>query len=441
MSSAIERLRAAHHLALRAQHSSKFDAAELVRAWPEVARAALRAHEALALEGSDLERLPNRIGLTTESLARFANSQVWPGAGPTDLALRQVASALNSAADLALAPLPPSDVIEARWLITSAVWTTSQLVGRATRDFSADIHSGRQRSDSIQTAAVATEMHYRFSAIEHLAAGVLNAEARAPADGAGAHLGLAVAVWDIEAHRALLTHQSTAVLHALSHLEAESVKAVQIFIRRAAEQGVIDSVTAGRLNPVLHDSSASWVRLRDASAQLSFADTAVPLRFIDAARGLQESFGDAARGSQVEEHADILRAVSSHLASSVNISATACELIANGDLRAPARAMARMLAESPEYNDVLTSPIDPTAVHKGQSLPLHPDIRQLIEDPARRVLRNAHEAVERSSGLDAMYRSTVGTVDRFPSDRPTAGQIDAGETGMLGRAQPKSVSR
>lgn len=441
MSRAIERLRVAHHLALKAQHSSKFDAAELVRTWPRVAHAALAAQQTLALAGSDSNRLPHRVALTAESLARFANSQAWPGPGPSDMALRQVTSAFKSAADQTLAPLRPSEVSEANWLITSALWTTSQLVGRATRDFSADIHSGRQRTDSIETASVATAMHYRFNAVEHLAAGELNSESDLPAEGTGRQLGMAIATWDIEAHRALLTNPSTAVLHALSHLEAESAKAVQVFINRAVEQGIIDNVTAGRLAPVLRDSSASWETLRDATAQLSFADTAVPMKFIEAARSLQETFGDAARAPQVKDQPTILRAVSSHLGSSVTISATACDLITTGELRAPARAMARILAETPEYQGAIASPIDLTAVHKGQSLPLHPDVRQLIEDPARRVLRNAHEAVERSSGLDAMYRVPAESMNRSRSENPPTRPASDLGTGMPDRAQPKSLSR
>lgn len=441
MSSAIDRLRVAHHLALKAQHSSKFDAAELVRAWPRVAHAALAAQKTFASAGSDSDRLPYRVALTAESLARFVNTQVWPGPGPSDMALQQVTSAFKSCSDRTLTPLRPSEVSEAKWLITSALWTTSQLAARATRDFSADIHSGRQRTDSIETASVATAMHYRFNAVEHLAAGELNSEPDLPAEGAGRQLGMAIATWDIEAHRALLTNPSTAVLHALSHLEAESAKAVQVFINRAVKQGIIDNVTAGRLAPVLRDSSASWETLRDATAQLSFADTAVPMKFIEAARSLQETFGDAARAPQVKDQPIILRAVSSHLGSSVTISATACDLITTGELRAPARAMARILAETPEYQGVIASPIDLAAVHKGQSLPLHPDVRQLIEDPARRVLRNAHEAVERSSGLDAMYRVPAEPMNRSRSENPPTRPASDLGTGMPDRAQPKSLSR
>lgn len=440
MSSAIERLRTAHHLALKAQHSSNFDPAELVRAWPRVADAARTAYEVFVSEGKDPD-LPHRVALTAESLGRFAESQAWPGPGRADVALQQVASAFRFAADPSLAPLRPADASEAKWLINSALWTTSQLVGRATRDLSADINSGRRLTESVDTASVATAMHYRLSAVEHLAAGVLNAEPDFRTAGGDRQLGLAVAIWDVEAHRALLMNQSTAVLHVLSHLEAESVKAAQVFIGRAAEQGVIDSVTAGRLTPVLHDSSASWERLRDATSQLSFSDTAVPMRFIDAARGLQEAFGDSALALHEGQHSDTLRAVSSHLGSSVTIAATACDLIATGELRAPARAMARILAESSKYQSVLTSPISPTAIRKGQSLPLHPDVRQLVEDPARRVLRNAHDAVERSSGLDAMYRDEAESLSRSLDDYSPTPPRSARLAGAPDRENSKSLPR
>ncbi|KAA1397837.1 hypothetical protein [Aeromicrobium ginsengisoli] len=410
MSTTIEQLRVAFHLALRAQHTSEFDAAALVRAWPRLAGAAWTVQQSLANSRSHSDLLVERIALDAQSLGAAVEHQPWPGPGRPDTALSQVTAALeHSAKMIQTAPIGPDELPEANRLTASSLWTTSQLVGRAARDHSVDLRMDHRRSQpaQLELASVARDTHRRFNAVEQLAAAALAEPGRrrpVPTD-AGTQLRRAIAVWDVEAHRALIGDRSTTVLHVLSHLETESMKAFEGFVAQATETGIIDKVTAGRLSPILRDSSTSWGQLRDASAELSFGSVPVPMTLINAGRDLQERFADAGRHSQPEDHPEVLHALSGHLASAVTISAAARDLIQTGDLRAPARAIARIVREQ-DLSRLATS-VDPVAIQRRQTVPLTPETRPILAAPARRVFLAADEAVNRAAGLDTLLRSPL----------------------------------
>lgn len=134
----------------------------------------------------------------------------------------------------------------------------------------------------------------------------------------------------------------------------------------------------------------------------------VPLRFIDAARHLQDSFAGAASPTSLEDGRHVVQALAGHLDSSVTIAASVCDLIENGELRAPARAVARLLAERNEGSDrLLATPIDPLALARRMTIPLDADMRAFLSASSTEVFENAHETVRRSSGLDMAYRTTA----------------------------------
>jgi hypothetical protein len=418
MSTAIEHLRVAHHLALATPHRSDLDPAELVRGWMHVAQAAQVAHQRMVAESATVDRALERVALDAEALASVAPHLPWPGPGRADVSLAQVAAALEAVGRVDTASQArPGEEAEADRLLTSVVWTTAQMVARAVRDHAFDVRHGRVSAFAPSDAAlsVMTGIHRRLNASEQLAAGALH-ESRIPiepSDSTAVRLRRSVASWDVEAHRALLGNRSTAVLHVLAHLEAETVKAVQVFITQAVHAGFIDHLTGARLLPVLRDSSSSWERLRDVAAELSFASTTIPISFIDSARDLQEAFLDAVHTTPDGDHAGVLRAASSHLDTSVAIAGATCDLIATGELRAPARAIARLLAEqAPDDPHHLPAPVSAVAIHRGLSLPLDAEGRKLLESSAQRSFANAHETVKRASGLDALYRDIPAGAER-----------------------------
>ena len=405
MSSTIEQLRIAHRLALRAQHAVAFDTAALVRTWPRLAVAAHEAHRCIPEMGHFDDQVVERIALDAKSLGETIERQPWPGRGEPDGDLLQVAVAFERVAAGGGATMSAADIAEAQRLVTSSLWTTSQLVGRSTRELAFDLRLDRKNFNPslAQSARLATDNHRRFNAVEQLAANSLrNRPSPVTRDVVG-QLRHAIATWDVESHRALLSNRSTAVLHVLAHQEAASVKAFELFVDQASDNGILDLTTAGRLRPVLNDSSASWAELRDVAADLSFGHTAVPLTIIDAANDLRERFQDAIRTADPEDYRLVLSALSGHLASAVTISAAGRDLITDGELRAPARALARMSAV--QRPDIIVSPVDPVAIHRGLSIPLTDHARLLLDAPAARVFLDADEVLNRASGVDTLYRN------------------------------------
>jgi len=404
MSKTTEQLALARRLAFRAQHTSAFDAAALVRAWPPLAEAALSVHRSVAGE-QDVDRTIERIAWDARALTSAMERPAWPTLGDRDAALLQVTRALKRGTELATKTSAPADEAQfAGRLVISTLWSTAQLVSQSLSDHAFDLRSSND-SSAPRELLVVKDLFKRFEAVQQLASAALGTpqDYRPEPSKPVMQLRQAIAVWDVEAHRALLGDRSTAVLHVMSHLEADSVKALEHLVGQAAGTGVIDQVTAGRLSPILSDSSMSWTRLRDVAADLSFSSVPPAMPFIQAGKNLQQQLRGAATGSASDDHAQILVALSGHLASSVTIAAATRELITSGELRAPAQAVARVFAD--HYRGRQHPPVDAVAIHRRLTIPLNLDARNLLGDLADRVFVDAHEAVNRSAGLDALYRS------------------------------------
>jgi hypothetical protein len=430
MASAIEHLRVAHRLALGALHASELEAAGLVRAWPLLADAADTAHRALPADtGADEDQVTRRIAVDAYSLAVATDHRAWPGdAAPEATLIRVAAVFAGVATSPDMGRMRPADVPEARRLIVSSLWTTSRLVGRAARDYSFDTGLEHQHIDGLRGRAArsAEDIYRRLNAVEQLACLALRGAAADRSDrGPAGRLRQAIASWDVEAHRALLTNRSTAVLHVLAHQQAASVEAFRLCVDRATAGGVVDPLTHQRLTPVLADSSSSWARLRDTAAEFCFGTTPLPGSLLDAATDLRERFQDAVRGTGPEDRRAILGVVTNHLASAVTIAAATRDLISDGELRAPARAIARVIRE--QRPQLVEAVVDPRDIQRGVSVPLPDQARSLLAEPAARAFLAADEAVRRGAGLDWLSRASAGAAARparavpRPADVPPLG--------------------
>ncbi|MFI5426551.1 hypothetical protein [Aeromicrobium sp. UC242_57] len=156
MSKAIEHLRVAHHLALKAHHSSEFDAAALMRTWPRLALAVRDVEQALGL--ADHDRVVERISADAEAIAVTLGNQLWPGPGGTDSSLTAICRALGTTAEHARSTQVDSKAQgEARRLIASIMWTTSRLVGQANRDLHFDLTVGNPDASTAQLDSAARD--------------------------------------------------------------------------------------------------------------------------------------------------------------------------------------------------------------------------------------------------------------------------------------------
>jgi len=408
MTDFIERLHVAHSLALRASQGEAIDAASAVRAWPRVAQAAHQANSILADHGGSDDRVVERIALDATSMARSHSRQPWPGSGPRDQSLLQVAAGLHSANESASsAPIDADSVHEAQRLIASSLWVTAQFVSRCARDHSYDVRFDSQLDAAQRTsvAGLAKDTHHRLNAAEQLALSGMNHQPSRSDGSVAADLRQAVATWDVQAHRALLQHRSTMVLHILARQEALSAKAFHQFVDNAATTGTIDLFTRQRLTPALNALPASWTAVGDIAAEFSFATTPVPRSFIHAAEDLRGRLNDAVRLATPDDHRGLLETMSSHVASSLTIAASTRDLIDDRELRGPARAIARVIAErNPEIKSAIVDPVD---VHRGVSVPLPGPARVLFEPLVQQCFLDANEMVNRAAGLDALYRTQV----------------------------------
>ena len=106
-----------------------------------------------------------------------------------------------------------------------------------------------------------------------------------------------------------------------------------------------------------------------------------------------------------DHHREILEAMSGHLASSLTIAASTRDLIGDRELRGPARAIARVIAErNPEIKSAIVDPVD---VYRGVSVPLPEPARVLFEPLVQQCFLDANEMVNRAAGLDTLYRTRV----------------------------------
>jgi len=439
MSATTEQLTLAQRLAFRAQHTSAFDAAALVRAWPPLAEAALSVHQSVARK-QDVDRTIERIAWDARALTTALERPAWPAPGGHDAAVLQVTRALKQGKELATKTSAPADEAQfADRQVISTLWSSAQLVSQALSDHAFDLRSSKDSSAPRELLAV-KDLFKRFEAVQQLASATLGTpqDNRSEPSQPVTQLRQAIAVWDVEAHRALLGDRSTAVLHVMSHLEADSVKALEHFVGKAAGSGVIDQVTAGRLSPILSDSSASWTRLRDVAADLSFSSVPPAMPFIQAGKNLQQQLRSAATAAAADDHPQILVALSGHLASSVMIAAATRELITSGELRAPAQAVARVFAE--QYRGRQHPPVDAVAIHRRLTIPLNLDARNLLGGLADQVFVDAHEAVNRSAGLDALYRSP-GTGHQATRPDQRGVQLPRTPVAMQPAASPSGPAR
>jgi len=281
-----------------------------------------------------------------------------------------------------------------------------EVISRCARDHSYDVRFDGQldASQRASIAGLATDIHHRLNAAEQLALSGLNHQP-GRSDGVVAGLRQAVATWDVQAHRALLQHRSTMVLHILARQEALTVNAFHQFVDNAARTGIIDPFTRQRLAPALSALPESWTAVGEIAAEFSFATTPVPGSFIHAAEDLRGRLNDAVRLATPDDHREILDAMSGHMASSVAIAASTRDLIDDRELRGPARAIARVIAErNPEIKSAIVDPVD---VHRGVSMPLPEPARILFEPLVQRCFLDANELVNRATGLDALYRTRV----------------------------------
>lgn len=400
MASPIDHLRIAEREARKSLFEASPNPAVLARTWPLITSTALAASR--RIEIPDPSRVAERVALIGDGLHEANARKQWPGDGHPDPHLRLVVAALAATANNER-PITDIEAQHAHRLIASTLWTTSHLLARDTRDHLVDLDATNRVTTStflLRERDLVRDVLERATAAEAVCSPV-RISRDSEADGPGAQLAYAVADWDVQAHRALLTRRSTSTLALIAANEASVQRSFAQAVRTAGDFGVIDRATTERLTPVLASLENAWSSLAKRVIDLSWGSEMVPRETLIAADRLRGSF-EATDSADLgkEDHARVVDALADQLASSLSLSTSTRALIDEGDLRAPARAINRVLRSLPGFTDNVEAVVSPEDLLQATSIPLPPAARSLLREGVDRVSLESGEAARRGAGLD-----------------------------------------
>ena len=383
---------------LRARTTSGLDAGELVRGWVLIAKAAHAAHD--RLPAPDPTRTVERISLMSTAMASSEQSKLWPGNANPSPALEPVHTAL-AAATRATPPDSSADVETAQRLLTAVLWIGSELVSERARDHAFDL-SFHRVADSTAEQAAARVASQRLKAIETLAlTGALRQDS--PVDA----LAVALGRWDVLAHRALMSDRSTVTLHHVATLEVATFDSFRAATARAHALGVIDYLTADRMDPAIAGAASAWREVAKVAGDFSFGHALPSTDLLTVGDDVRSQFADLASPTARAEDIDIFESFTAHLATSMGLTAAARDLVDDRELMAPARAVNRQLRDRVPRIGRLGSLVSATDLHQARAIVLPQPARGIIREPLELAYSASVEAIRRSAALDPHLRTTA----------------------------------
>ncbi len=416
------------------------DASAAVRTWPELVQA---AHELLDI----LPRLPRptpgtdappprgdltgeRLHLMATTLHRQLQSRAWPEPGPAHPDLEAMTANLVRAHDLIHrhlpAPVNPSravlaDADAARTRTLHALYVTSHALGLAVRARERDVATSRSpRARHVTNLRAALRhVHTRLAAFELVAGAevyrhypaALTGEHRDPAN--PERLPLALAAWDLAAHRALAQDPHLPTLVHVTRTQSAVTAMSRALLEAAAAHHRVDpdTVTA-QLRPQLAATEAAWGTLHTILTDLN-ARGPRPVRPDLGAAGSEvvAAFSELvldgttlAAAAHVSDRTSTasLRAVTDALAAGNDLTALVADTTADPALTAHAAAVQQTLhhlAAAPD-SGVDASPdaawVDPADLATGRPVALPDPVRDTINRYTRE-LHNAATCLSRAS--------------------------------------------
>src|SRR5215203_783630 len=214
-----------------------------------------------------------RLRAIGEAISRSVTAGHWPGQGPTEEHLTQIADNLSRAqhlADRSVADLQNAPGQVMHTLYVAAHWTVVALRAYAA-DLQGQVETVKRRRQPIAERPTALEvtaaqgMIARFDGFEHLAAAAYLAEQSSSMNPVQAATPTkrhetALAAWEVQAHRTLAASPDPADLVRISRVQALITSTTSILTEAAAQKGHIDVDMIQRLTPSLEASQIAWNR-------------------------------------------------------------------------------------------------------------------------------------------------------------------------------------
>ena len=236
-----------------------------------------------------------RLQAVGRGIGRSVSVSRWPGSGPTDERLAQVACDLARAAVLVerhgrdVRPTTPeirADIAAARARVMHtlyvAVHGTSVAVTGYANALQDQLDTAARRMTTLSTRpkprdiSAARAMHDRLDVFEQLAGTYVAAhpvtsaalgEVAVPA--LATRLDVALARWDVQAHRTLAASPSPADLGRVARVQALIATTTAVVTEAAAQQGKAEPGAVQQLTPALDATQVAWTKAANRWSELT----------------------------------------------------------------------------------------------------------------------------------------------------------------------------
>jgi hypothetical protein len=260
-----------------------------------------------------------RLGAVGEAIGRSVTAGHWPGQGPTDEHLTQIADNLARARHL-VEPHGPSQQAPAETQRDSqdlhgqvmhtlyvAAHGTAVALGGHVADLQHRLAAGERRRQPFAERPTALEitaaqgMIARFDGFEQLAGAYLfglpttsanpdQLREAAPAT----RLATAMAAWEVQAHRTLANNPDPADLVRVARVQALITSTTSILTEAAARRGYIDNDIMQRLAPALEANQVAWSRAAKRWGELTNPASRTDIALLAAASEVRAAIAAAA---------------------------------------------------------------------------------------------------------------------------------------------------
>jgi len=454
----------------------------MVRSWNQLVRSAAELWAVLpsAPYGpSELDPM-ERLRPVGDAIGRSVTAGHWPGQGPTDERLIQIADNLSRARHMVEphsrpaqqgSPEKQHDIQDLHGHVMHTVYVaahgTAVALGAHVTDLQHRLAAGERRRQPLAERPTALEitaaqdMIARFDGFEQLAGAYLfglpptstnpdQVIEAAPAT----RLETALAAWEVQAHRTLANNPDPADLVRVARVQALITSTTSVLTEAAARKGHIDNDIMQRLAPVLEASQVAWSRAAKRWGELTNPTSRTDPALVGAAREVRAAIAAAATNptgwatpDQLASRLDLPKTVKTlHLSmvASIEIAYVVRDTAADHPgLTAPARIIgmrsqgeAEIAIEQGETRYEGVTWTTPAQVAANQLIPLPEPARRGLINLADDVIATTNHAVAAAAQLDPS-----DSVQRTkPPAEPAAGRPRAIH-GSISRFEPPGGPR
>src|SRR5215216_4680058 len=293
----------------------------MVRSWNQLVASAAHLWAALSSPPDDMSKSDTMEGMRVveEAIARSVRVGHWPGHGPTDDHVTEIADNLSRARHLIERDGRPSGLATAnRQAVTPdihgqvmhtlyvAAHGTAVTLGGYVTELQHRLEVGTRRRQPMAERPTTLEiteaqgMIARFGGFEQLAAAHMFGQPLPSADpgqrrrGAQTRLETALAAWEFQAHRTLAANPDPADLVRIARVQALITSTTSVISEAAATRGHIDDDLMQRLGPALEASQVAWSRSAKRWGELTSPASCTDPALVGAASELRSAITAAA---------------------------------------------------------------------------------------------------------------------------------------------------